>query len=96
MGLIDLFMFQPMDETALQNQLLNYSHIITIEEGFTGKGGLDGLVNRLVVQSRQKITVDAFGVPARYLFEAGSRAYLRQACGFGPDDIRRTVEQYLR
>jgi transketolase len=95
-GLIDLFMLQPMDEAALQEQLRGYKHIITLEEGFTGKGGLDGLINKLMIQARHTATVDSLGIPPRYLFEAGSRAYLRQACGMDPAAIRRTVEQYLQ
>ncbi|MEI8205348.1 MAG: transketolase C-terminal domain-containing protein [Kiritimatiellales bacterium] len=94
-GLIDLFMLQPMDEAALQEQLCGYTHIVTLEEGFVGKGGLDSLVNRLVIQARHTATVDSLGIPPHYLFEAGSRAFLRQACGMDPAAIHRTVEQYL-
>ena len=94
-GLIDLFMIQPTNETALKDQMRNYQHIVTLEEGFVGKGGLDSLVNRLVIQDRHQATVDSLGVPPHYLFEPGSRAFLRQACGIAPAAIRRTVEQYL-
>jgi transketolase len=93
--LIDVFMLQPLNEKALCDRLKTYSHIITLEEGFAGNGGLDSLINRLLIRARHTATVDSLGIPGRYLFEPGSRACLRQICGFDSSDIRRTVEQYL-
>lgn len=43
-GVIDVFRLKPIDETLLFDSLKGYEWVITIEEAFINKGGLDTLV----------------------------------------------------
>jgi transketolase len=75
-GVVDLFMLKPFDHARLMETLSNYRHIITVEEGFTGGGGLDAAIGALLTDARSPITLDRLGFNDRYEFELGSRDHL--------------------
>jgi transketolase C-terminal domain/subunit len=69
-------MLKPFDHGRLMETLSNYRHIITVEEGFIGGGGLDAAIGALLTDARSPITLDRLGFNDRYEFELGSRDHL--------------------
>jgi len=91
-GVIDLFMLNPVNEAALLDLIRTYRHIVSVEEGFVGKGGLDSLLALLLTAKRSAITLTAMGLRDRYCYEMGSREHLYELNGLGDADIVRTVQ----
>ena len=92
-GVVDLFAFPPLDEGALVKTLKTYRHVITLEEGFIHRGGMDVLVMKLLTGS--KVGVQAMGFDGRYLFEVGNRAQLHKLSGIDEAGILQTVKKIL-
>ena len=95
-GVIDCFLLKPFDEAALAKALSSYSHIVTLEEAFVGKGGLDGMILSLIHQHGLKARLRAFGFEDRYIFEIGDRETLHDACGVGFEELSRVVSGLAR
>lgn len=91
LGVVDLFAFPPLDAALLLKTLKHYRHVITLEEGFIHRGGLDMLVLNLVAPAG--IRVHALGFDNRYLFEVGNRAQLHKLTGIDEAGILQTVNQ---
>jgi transketolase len=85
-GGVDLFLHRPFDQPALASTLARYRSILTLEEGFAGKGGLDSLI-RSVTAERPTIAVRGLGFPDAYLFDFGSREHLYSLAGCGVDRV---------
>ncbi len=92
-GLVDVFMLKPIDEDAIFNILQNYTNIITLEEGFIHKGGLDDLVLGILNRRNSKIPVHAMGFNDRYLFEPGSREFMHDNMSVGKKHIMAAIEK---
>lgn len=90
-GAIDLFVLEPLSEDALWTTLSRYKTIVTLEEGFVGRGGLDCLVRDLVARRGPGRRVRALGFPSRYLFEICNREALHRLCGLDHDSIIRAI-----
>lgn len=80
-GVVDLFMLKPLDQERLIGTLGKYRHVVTLEEGFTGGGGLDGVVGMLLSDRRAATTLDRIGFDDAYVFELGSRDHLHRING---------------
>lgn len=92
LGVIDMYSLTSYDLKSLAVALRKYESVITMEEGFTGRGGLDGLIVNALVHNGINIKFRGFGVPNRYSFESGDREYLHEINGLG---IKAIVE-YIR
>jgi len=77
-GLIDAYMLKPFDEKAFYRLASKYSCLITLEEGFTGKAGLDGLVAKILVDQNSAIRLIRMGFDDKYVFDIGTREYLHK------------------
>lgn len=75
-GLIDLFLLKPVNSTLLTRILSKYNHLITLEEGFVNKGGLDNLVSVLIETEGLNAKLQRIGFDDMYVFDIGSREYL--------------------
>ena len=93
LGVIDLFQLKPFDSERLMEIISGYRHIITIEEGFIGAGGLDTAIGSLISDARLPLTLDRIGFDDRYVFELGSRDYLH---GVGRLDNAAIVQRVRR
>jgi transketolase len=80
-GVVDVFAFRPLDEAALFKTLSKYRCVVTVEEGFIHRGGLDSMILQLLSQGGATTKVRSLGVNDRYLFEVGNRAHLHKLCG---------------
>ena len=94
-GVIDLFMLQPLNEEALFESLASYDHVIVIEEAFTGKGGLDSVISRMLATHSNAPSMTAMGLPNHYLFDMGTRTQLHGLCGLSDESIRAVVRDRL-
>ena len=90
-GVIDLFTISGADEDALKTELFKYETLVTVEEGFRGRGGVDALMFDFVVRHEMNLSVVNLGVKPGYRFELGTRASLHNQVGIGVDDIYNAV-----
>jgi transketolase len=95
-GVIDVFMLKPIDEDSLFGLLRKYKLIITLEEAFKGKGGLDCLMSNLLRDRSADIGLQSFGFENRYIFKPGNRDTLSQSSHFGEQDIKKTIKEFKR
>ncbi len=78
--LIDLSRF---DAAELAGRLRGADLVVSMEEGFTGRGGLDAVVQNLMRERGVPGRFLPIGVPPAYAFELGSRAELHEEVGIG-------------
>jgi transketolase len=72
-GIIDMFMLKPFNSNALKNVLVQYKFVITFEEAFIFKGGLDTIIMNLIHRENLDITLTTMGYKDTYIFESGNR-----------------------
>jgi transketolase len=78
--LIDLSRF---DAEALAARLAEAELVVSLEEGFIGRGGLDAVLQNLLRERAPAPRYLPVGVPPAYRFEIGSRAELHEEIGIG-------------
>lgn len=93
-GIIDVFMLSPFDAERFIEAAMGYRSVITMEEGFVGRGGLDTLVSNTLALTG--VTVTSMGFDAGYVFETGGRDYLHRLKGLDPASIAARVRQALQ
>jgi len=94
-GLIDVFMIKPMDESMLFEELSKYSCVVTLEEAFINKGGLDSLIASILGNNKSGIILKRMGFGDKYVFDIGSRDYLHKLNGLDDDTIIKTIKEEL-
>ena len=90
-GLVDVFAFRPLNEDLLLRLLEKYRCVVTVEEGFIHRGGLDTLITGLLARHGAHVAVHSLGVNDRYLFEVDHRIRLHQLCGMDEAGILQAV-----
>jgi transketolase len=90
-GLIDIFMIRPMDESMLFEELRKYDCVVTLEEAFIDKGGLDSLIANILAAKKSSVNLKRIGLGDKYVFEVGSRDYLHKLNGLDAESIARTI-----
>ncbi len=96
LGVIDLLRPKPIRSRALQGLVAQASSVVTLEEGFLGSGGLDGMVAHFLREAGLHQPLNTFGLRDRYLFDLGSREYLHQCAGLGEDDLVAAMDKLFR
>ena len=85
-GVLDLF-----DLSSCEGQLSDYigahSALITLEEGFTGRGGMDSLIFDWASNFDFNGEILNIGVRPGYKFELGTRQEIHEAVGIGEEEI---------
>jgi transketolase len=92
-GLIDVFMLKPIDSTCLFDAVKKYRLVITVEEAFINKGGLDSMILNILNANGACITLRNFGFGDTYIFKYGDRDFLHQEAGFSERDILRVISE---
>jgi transketolase len=90
-GVIDVFMIKPLDEAVLFDSLKNYKTVVTVEEAFSNKGGLDCLISSVLRHRNSHMRLINLGFADTYVFERGDRAHLAKLNNCSEEDIVRTV-----
>ena len=94
-AVVDLFDLTKFDIDALDTLLAGYKGIITLEEGFQGRGGLDALIFDLASRRSWQGRVQAIGVEPAYRFELGTRSELHEQVGIGEEIVHQRVLSFL-
>lgn len=96
-SVVDLFDLTGFNRERLASVLLPANGIVTMEEGFAGRGGLDSLVFDFLNARRYEGSILNIGVEGKYRFDLGTRSELHEQVGIGLEVVtRRTREFALR
>lgn len=95
-GVIDVFLIKPLNETLFMKALEKYRAVVTLEEGFIDSGGLDTLVLRLVNRKSTGIKFKNMGFSERYVFDIGSRDYLHKLNKLDEGSIIKNIKALFR
>jgi transketolase len=95
-GVIDIFLLKPFSENLFFNLIKKYDCVITLEEAFINKGGLDSLVSCILNDNNSNMKMRKMGVEDRYIFESGSREYLHKMNKMDEDSIIRNIKEMLK
>jgi transketolase len=90
-GIIDLFDLARFSEEKLRKELQRYETVVSMEEGFAGRGGLDALLYNFIAHNEIAAKLFNIGVEGGYRFELGTRAELHEQVGIGPDVVTRRL-----
>jgi transketolase len=93
-GLIDLFDLARFAAEELQEVLENYSGIVSLEEGFRGRGGVDSMLFEFISRRNLSLKMLNIGVEGSYHFELGSRTELHEKVGIGPQVVVESVRAF--
>lgn len=94
-GVIDLFALSDFDHNALQATLSGSSAMVSLEEGFCGRGGLDAVLFNFKAGRLPELPFLNIGVEPVYRFELGDRAQLHDLVGVSPSQIQVRVMDFL-
>jgi transketolase len=95
-GVIDLFDISNFAADQLQTVLSSYAGIVTLEEGFRGRGGVDSMMFEFIARRGLNSRMLNIGVEGGYRFELGSRAELHEQVGIGPEFVRGSVKTFIQ
>jgi transketolase len=93
-GVIDLFDLSKFDTAKLNAVLAEYRGVATMEEGFSGRGGLDAMMFNHIVQDELKLAILNIGVTGGYRFEIGERQTLHEQVGIGVQAVVDKVSRF--
>ena len=94
LSVIDLFDIAGFDRAALLKTLTPYQAVVTLEEGFKGRGGVDAMMFDLLASEPHRPLLN-LGVAPGYRFELGTRAQLHEQVGIGPEAVLRDISAFL-
>ena len=92
-GVIDMFLLKNYNESTLYNILKRYKNIVTMEEAFIKKGGLDCLISDLLRKNHSSVRLDSLGFTDTYVFQVGDRRYLHQINGLSGESITKMIRE---
>lgn len=95
-GVVDLFDIAAFDADRLQATLSGYAGVVSMEEGFRGRGGVDALLFEFIARRNLRLRMLNIGVEGGYRFELGSRAELHEQVGIGPKYVERSVTAFIQ
>jgi transketolase len=93
-GVIDMFMLKPFNEDLFFESLSQYRNVITIEEAFINKGGLDSLVAGVMDRRNSKMRLKRLGFEDAYVFDMGSREHLHKINHLDRESIIKSIEEF--
>jgi len=90
-GVVDLFLLKPVNEELLYEAIQEYGLIITLEEAFINRGGLDSIISKLLRDTGSNIKMKNLGFDDKYVFDQGDREYLHRINNLDEEAIIRAV-----
>ena len=94
-GVIDLFDISGFAADQLQAAIEPYAGIVTMEEGFRGRGGVDAMMFEFIARRGLKTRMLNIGVDGAYRFELGTRADLHEQVGIGTQTVTKSVTNFI-
>jgi len=95
-GVVDIFSLRPINSYLLYKLLKKYDHIITLEEGFINKSGLDRLILNTLLDNNPSISFKSLGIKENYIFDSGDRNYLHKIAGMDKDNVIKIIKERWR
>lgn len=86
-SVIDIFNLTSFNQSKLIAHLSIYSGIVSMEEGFKGRGGLDAMLFNFLLQNNMTVKLLNIGVEGSYRFEVGSRESIHEKVGIGLNSV---------
>lgn len=93
-GVIDLFDLSRFNADRLHADLAPYQGIVSLEEGFPGRGGMDAMLFDFIAHRGLPAKVLNIGVGGGYRFELGTRTELHEQVGIGPQAVQAQVRAF--
>jgi len=93
-GVIDLFSLSRFSAVELADVLRPYGGIVTLEEGFQGRGGLDALISMFVIKQNLPARMMMVGVEDTYRFDLGTREQLHKNVGIDAGTVFDRVNKF--
>jgi transketolase len=94
-GVIDLFNLSRFSAPRLREELSQYRSVISMEEGFSGRGGLDAMLFDFLSNHDLDAKMLNIGVEGKYRYELGTRKELHELVGIGPDVVTQRVAEFI-
>jgi len=95
-GVIDLINLTEFNIKAFLKKIDSINLIVTMEEGFSGRGGMDSIFLNLFNQFNLNKKIKTYGVSPNYLFEIGTREYIHEIVGIGPKILTAKILKFLK
>jgi transketolase len=95
-GVIDLFDISNFAADQIQAELSTYKGVVSMEEGFHGRGGVDAMLFEFISRRGLAMRMLNIGVKNGYSFELGSRAELHEQAGIGPESVLSSVTTFIQ
>ena len=95
-AVLDIFDLTNFDQDRFLSAIAPYSGIVTLEEGFRGRGGLDSMMFDFMGRHDKKRPMLNIGVEGTYRFELGTRAELHELVGIGENAVNQRVRDFVR
>jgi len=94
-GLVDLIDISHFSDKKMIETLENYKYVVSLEEGFSGRGGLDSRILNLINSYSLKCEYKNFGVEGGYQFEIGDRQSLHELVGIGMNVLFKKIKKWI-
>lgn len=95
-SVIDLFDISNFAADQLHNELSSFTGIVTLEEGFRGRGGVDAMMFEFIARRGLAARMLNVGVEGAYHFELGSRTELHEQVGIGEKSVLASVTKFIQ
>ncbi len=94
-GIIDLFNLSRFSGPRFREELGRYRYIVSMEEGFAGRGGLDAMLYDFLSRHELAAKMLNIGVEGKYRYELGTRSELHELVGIGAEVVRQRILEFL-
>jgi len=94
-GVIDLFDLANFSADDLASELGKYSKVVSLEEGFRGRGGMDSMLFEFISRRNLPLKMLNIGVEGGYRFELGTRQELHEQVGIGENVALEQIKEFL-
>ncbi len=91
-GIVDVFLLKPLNDDLLFETIKKYKYVITIEEAFINKGGLDSILSYILDKKNSNIELIRIGFKDKYVFDIGSRNYLHMLNNLDEESIVKIIK----
>ncbi len=95
-GVLDIYELSNPDNENLSGIMEKYPHIISMEEGIIGRGGLDSLLSEIIRLHKLDSLLHPVGIKNEYSFAIGSRNFIHNSYGFGIEHIKELIMSIVR
>jgi transketolase len=92
--LVDLFDVTGFARESLIRLVASHDGLVTMEEGFRGRGGVDSMFFEIAARDKLNIKHLNIGVEGGYHFELGTRNQLHEKVGIGENEVFRMIQNF--